>query len=112
MVVVDISILRGTEFVHQFPGGVEVTLDIPAGYEEANTKVFRMDADGTATDMQAVCKDGKAAVSYTHLDVYKRQSIFHVISGKQGIVFTDVGMGCDAEFQKCGSLFVQPLFCQ
>ena len=31
MVVVDISILRGTEFVHQFPGGVEVTLDIPAG---------------------------------------------------------------------------------
>lgn len=47
MVVVDISILRGTEFVHQFPGGVEVTLDIPAGYEEANTKVFRMEADGT-----------------------------------------------------------------
>ena len=45
MVVVDISILRGTEFVHQFPGGVEVTLDIPAGYEETNTKVFRMEAD-------------------------------------------------------------------
>ena len=51
MVVVDISILRGTEFVHQFPGGVEVTLDIPAGYEEANTKVFRMEADETATDI-------------------------------------------------------------
>ena len=43
MIVVDISILRGTEFVHQFPGGVEVTLDIPAGYEEANTKVFRLE---------------------------------------------------------------------
>ena len=62
MVVVDISILRGTEFVHQFPGGVEVTLDIPAGYEEANTKVFRMEADGTATDMQAACKDGKSSL--------------------------------------------------
>ena len=70
MVVVDISILRGTEFVHQFPGGVEVTLDIPAGYEEANTKVFRMEADGTATDMQAVCKDGKAVFVTNHFSTY------------------------------------------
>ena len=52
MVVVDISILRGTEFVHQFPGGVEVTLDIPAGYEEANTKVFRMEADDIGKNIQ------------------------------------------------------------
>lgn len=70
MVVVDISILRGTEFVHQFPGGVEVTLDIPAGYEEANTKVFRMEADGTATDMQEVCKDGKAVFVTNHFSTY------------------------------------------
>ena len=70
MVVVDISILRGTEFVHQFPGGVEVTLDIPAGYEETNTKVFRMEADGTATDMQAVCKDGKAVFVTNHFSTY------------------------------------------
>ena len=70
MVVVDISILRGTEFVHQFPGGVEVTLDIPAGYEEANTKVFRMEADGTATDMQAACKDGKAVFVTNHFSTY------------------------------------------
>ena len=70
MVVVDISISRGTEFVHQFPGGVEVTLDIPAGYEEANTKVFRMEADGTATDMQAVCKDGKAVFVTNHFSTY------------------------------------------
>ena len=70
MVVVDISILRGAEFVHQFPGGVEVTLDIPAGYEEANTKVFRMEADGTATDMQAACKDGKAVFVTNHFSTY------------------------------------------
>lgn len=70
MVVVDISILRGTEFVHQFPGGIEVTLDIPAGYEETNTKVFRMEADGTATDMQAVCKDGKAVFVTNHFSTY------------------------------------------
>lgn len=47
MVVVDISILRGTEFVHQFPGGVEVTLDIPAG-----------------------CKDGKAVFVTNHFSTY------------------------------------------
>ena len=70
MVVVDISILRGTEFVHQFPGGVEVTLDIPAGYEEANVKVFRMEEDGTATDMQAVCKNGKAVFVTNHFSTY------------------------------------------
>ena len=70
MVVVDISILRGAEFVHQFLGGVEVTLDIPAGYEEANTKVFRMEADGTATDMQAACKDGKAVFVTNHFSTY------------------------------------------
>ena len=70
MVVVDISILRGTEFVHQFPGGVEVTLDIPAGYEEANVKVFRMEEDGSATDMQAVCKDGKAVFVTNHFSTY------------------------------------------
>ena len=70
MVVVDISILRGTEFVHQFPGGVEVTLDIPAGYEEANVKVFRMEEDGSATDMQAVCKNGKAVFVTNHFSTY------------------------------------------
>ena len=56
------------------------------GGRAAEELVFDTVTTGAANDIEQATKVARAmAVSYTHLDVYKRQVVEHVYSGKESM---------------------------
>lgn len=65
----DISLVRG-ETVIQPTTPVTVKIPVPATMDGADCKVYREEADGTYTDMNAVCIDGFMVFTTDHFSVY------------------------------------------
>ncbi|MCI8360073.1 MAG: leucine-rich repeat protein [Clostridiales bacterium] len=66
----DISLRSAGGEAVQPAGEVQVSLPVPAGMEGSGCKVYRIEADGGETDMQAVYRDGKLTFSTDHFSLY------------------------------------------
>lgn len=68
-IVYDISLMKGdTEIQPSMP--VAVRIPVPANMNGENCKVYRQEADGTYTDMNAVYQDGYMVFTTDHFSVY------------------------------------------
>jgi len=62
---------------------VNVQIPIPSGYNKSNIKVYRLNDDGTITDMDATIIDGYASFTTDHFSYYA------LVSGDKGGVFLE-----------------------
>ncbi len=68
-IIYDISLMQGETPV-QSTASVTVKIPVPDTMDSANCKVYRKDADGTYTDMNAVYSNGYMAFTTDHFSIY------------------------------------------
>ncbi len=76
----DISLLLNGEDV-QPNGKITVSIPLPAGYDGAKCKVYRLEADGSLTALNAVFEDGFLVFETDHLSLY---AIAQALAGGNG----------------------------
>lgn len=65
----DIFLLKNNEET-QPKGTITISIPVPDGYDGAGCKVYRINEDGSVTDMNAVLKDGYLVFETNHLSLY------------------------------------------
>lgn len=68
--VFDIDLLSAANIKVQPDGNVKIALGIPATYSTSSLKVYRIETDGTKTDMNAVVVGGKIVFETNHFSIY------------------------------------------
>lgn len=75
-VIYDITILSGGQPV-QLEEEVTVTIDVPQGMQAEYCKVYRLEDDGTKTNMKATLKDGKLVFTTDHFSLYSVEEVIY-----------------------------------
>jgi LPXTG-motif cell wall-anchored protein len=65
----DIFLLKNNEEI-QPDGSITLSVPVPNGYDGAKCRVYRVEADGSMTDMNAVFRDGRLVFNTDHLSLY------------------------------------------
>jgi len=68
--VFDIDLLSASNMKVQPDGTVKITITIPSTYATSALKVYRIETDGTKTDMKATIVDGTIAFETNHFSIY------------------------------------------
>lgn len=66
----DMNILNAGGSKIQPEGSLDISLDIPVGYANDKIKVYRIEEDGSRTDMKAYVQSGKVIFSVSHFSLY------------------------------------------
>jgi len=91
-IVYDITIKSGNEAV-QPAVPVTVTIDIPEGMQADRTRVYRLEEDGSKTNMKAVLKNGKLVFTTDHFSLYSVEEVIYTpgdINDDDTVDLTDV----------------------
>ncbi len=69
LIIYNITLYRENEEV-QPEGKIKVSVPLPTTYDKSTTKIYRMEKDGSYTDMNAAFSDGFMSFITDHLSVY------------------------------------------
>ena len=75
-IVYDITILSGGEAV-QPEDEVTVTIDVPQGMQAEYCRVYRLNDDGSKTNMKATLKNGKLVFTTDHFSLYVVEEVIY-----------------------------------
>lgn len=69
-VLFDLNVLNASGVKIQPDGSLKISMDVPQGYTIDKIKVYRIEANGSKTDMNATIQNGKAIFTVSHFSLY------------------------------------------